>query len=167
MLKFDQLAVQGRTRRAALLAMGGWAFPVRDVVTAVGRDAAGQRIRNVAELAFCYDMWPGNLEYEVLFYREGWNWMESSWGNTVANVQLSHYGVHVGSRAEMDHITGQFYGILQEVVTVHHANPACADRRYHYRILDAEADLGCAVKLIRRLTLEQAEAVQKELLEGA
>lgn len=161
-IKFDQLAVVARDLVAQRAALAVADFPVHDIVAACGIGAWGQRINNIAELAFNYTLWP--MEYEVLRYTAGWNWHKAAGGTE--NVMTSHFGVHVQTNEEVDAIRALFPRLpLQEVVTVDHGNPACAERRYHYVILDAREQLGCALKVIRRLTLEEGAATLAKLLE--
>lgn len=158
--KFDQLAVVAMSELAQSNAMRIAEFTVRDTVTAVGYDDDGCRIRNVAELAFNYTLWPGGLEYEVLRYLDGWNWHGYKSRNT--NLTTSHFGIHVQTAEEVSAWKAYYGTPLQEVVTIHHSNPACANRRYHYVILDAVANLGCELKIIRRLTLEEGALMEEE-----
>lgn len=152
-MKFDQLALIASSNNARKAAMEGAEFAVQDVVTARGVDAFGRRIVNKALLAFNYTLWP--CEYEVLQYIEGWNWHDNFMPprNTLTT---SHFGVHVNTLDEVAVYRRNFGRPLQEVVTIEHENSACADRRYHYIIFDTRPRFGCALKVIRRLTLEEA-----------
>lgn len=156
--KFDQLAIVAMNETAQRNAMRIAQFPVRDTVTAVGCSDEGVYIKNVAELAFNYTLWPG-LEYEVLRYVEGWNWHM----HKLKYLATSHFGIHVQTAEEVSAWKAYYGEPLQEVVTIHHSNPACANRRYHYVILDARHNLGCELKIIRRLTLEEGALLEEEL----
>lgn len=158
-MKFDQLAVIARNETAQQLALTIGDFPVRDTVRAVGRDHAGRPLENTAELAFNYTLWP--MEYEVLRYVSGWNWHMLTGG---PSLFTSHFGVHVDTAEEVEAYREQ-YGrrVLQEVITQSHSNPHCLTRRYHYLILDAHQQLGTALKIIRRLRVEEAEAMTRGL----
>lgn len=158
-MKFDQLAVIARDEYAQQMALTVAEFPVRDVVRAVGRDNLGRPIENIAELAFNYTLWP--MEYEVLRYVAGWNW--HMLGGSLP-LKTSHFGVHVDTAAEVEAYREQ-YGrrVLQEVVTQSHTNLHCQTRRYHYLILDAQQQLGTALKVIRRLRVEEAEEMTRNL----
>lgn len=163
-LKIDQIAVacSREIDRQEALSVGG--FTVFDRVTAVGYVGYGSTrayTKNIADLAFNYTMIPG-VEYEVLRYVSGLNWIVAR--SRSQNVQASHFGIHVSSHEEMEHYRSQYKGdVLQEVVTIAHDNPACAERRYHYLILDAYHQFGCALKVIRRLTLDEGAALRNKL----
>lgn len=152
-MMFDQVALVARNPLAQNRALSLAEFPVRDVVTAVGIDNKGQPIRNVAELAFNYTLLPSSMEFEVLRYVEGWAWHQLVGGR---ETDLSHFGIHVKTAEDVNYFRSRGR-LMQEVVTVNHTNPGCAERRYHYTILDCYAQMGCALKIIRRLTLQEAK----------
>lgn len=159
-MRFDQLAVvvadaEALARQRDLMEELDAQF-TEDVVAAVGRDAFGNRIHNTAHLLFDYQTWP--MEFELLYYVAGWNWHMLK-PRTMPTV--SHFGIHIDSRDEMEMWRGHSV-VLQEVVTISHTNPEIASsRRYHYMILDLP--LGAQLKLIRRLSLAEAADLKQEL----
>ncbi len=159
-MKFDQLAVvtadvDALARQRALMEMMGAQF-AEDVVEAVGCNVSGAFIHNTAHLLFDYQTWP--MEFELLCYVTGWNWHML---RQLALPTVSHFGVHIDSRAEME-VWRERSAVLQEVVTISHTNPEIASsRRYHYMILDLP--LGAQLKMIRRLSLVEAEDLEQEL----
>jgi hypothetical protein len=158
MPQFDQLALACRDAEEQKSIAKAWHIDVEDEVTAVGFDKDGNLIKNVATLMFDHTSWP--MEFELLYYRSGWNWLRDM-PATKSGPYLSHLGIHVQSvEAMLRWREGR--RVLQEVVTVDHANPACADRRYHYVILDTQHEFGATLKLIRRLTLPEADALLHE-----
>jgi len=107
---------------------------------------------NVADLAFNYQLIPG-VEFEVLHYREGDNWIEA---NGVDHINgLSHLGVHVEDLdGAVRFMEARGFKIAQEVKTESHTNPHIANsRRYEYVIFDSREHLGFDLKLIKRLPL--------------
>ena len=166
MKKFDQLAivVDSLTRQDALTRLGAW---TADTVVTKGVDNAGHLIENRARLMFNYDQWP--MEYEVLLYEEGWNWhMLNPFQDS---PYLSHYGQHVPAGAagyEAIESAKEQWPVLQESVTQSHTNPTIAEsRRYRYVIFDTREHLGAELKLIQRLTIEEAAVVLAEVMMGA
>lgn len=158
-MKFDQLAVvtdvNTLARQQCLMEELGAQF-TEDVVEAVGCNASRAFIQNVAHLLFDYQTWP--MEFELLCYVTGWNWHML---RQLALPTVSHFGVHIDSRAEME-VWRERSAVLQEVVTISHTNPEIASsRRYHYMILDMP--LGAQLKLIRRLSLAEAADLEQEL----
>lgn len=162
-MKFDQLALAAKTPAAQAKALALATFPIRDVVTTIGQDYRGNSIQNTAELSFNYTLFPGNLEFEILFYRPipgDWNWLEEF--SNKDEITTSHFGIHVDTVAAVNFYRAQFPRVWMDVVTVQHENPACRDRRYQYLILDACEQIGCALKIIRRVTLEEAAQLRGE-----
>lgn len=103
--------------------------------------------RNVARLAFNYDMVPGK-ELELIQYLEGPNFHRHY--NVPVNG-MSHMGLHVPSIAEWTDDNNPPWSVVQEVQTLSHTNPAIRGlRRYTYRIYESQADLGFMLKLIER-----------------
>jgi len=160
--KIEQIAICPSDPQAAikLLTAMGAAEWVKDLVVAKGvvypePQALSRKVDgpteevNVARLAFNYDMNPGkNLEFEVLNYAAGDNWMARQ-PNTA-----SHLGMHCGA-SELAHWKAFFkrqrIPIAQEVHTQSHSNPAVAGIRfYHYCIFDTRPILGIDIKFIVR-----------------
>jgi hypothetical protein len=160
MLKFkiEQLAIYAPTEdqqgaAMALLAGLGASFSVSDIVTARGesrisKDNPLESCTNVAELDFDYELAP-NLEFEVLRYVEGRNWLINK-----NHACVSHIGTHVnedellmwkGRMAELN------IPVLQEVETLSHSSPGVPKgRSYKYVIFGARAVLGFDLKFIVR-----------------
>jgi len=107
---------------------------------------------NVADLAFNYQLIPG-VEFEVLSYREGGNWIEAIGAERTNG--LSHLGVHVEDLdGAVRFMEAQGYKIAQQVTTQSHTNPHIANsRRYEYVIFDSRDQIGFDLKLIKRLPL--------------
>lgn len=167
---FDQVAIgvtSDRLFQEACLEFNrsiGAQFIAEDEVLTVGRNVHGHRIENRARLAFAYNVWKGGLEHEVLQYLEGWSWHKLISGAHAGEPFLSHFGRHCETLGEME-VLSRGRMALQEVVTVMHSNPAIMDtRRYHYKILDTRRQLGAELKLIRRLTLEEAAQLREQLM---
>jgi hypothetical protein len=131
----------------AALSASGW---VHDHVKAEGA-VFGNAAKSEANLAFNYGMGEinGHLEFEILEYTDGDNWIEN------ITPCVSHLGMHVGSRGELDYWREFFHnrqiGIAQEVDTTDHSNPVIAGKRwYKYVIFDTRAILGVDIKMILR-----------------
>lgn len=149
----EQIAICPRDPKAAielLTAMGAdeWA---RDIVVATGSVYDGKEKTNVADLAFNYALREGEekpLEFEVLHYRTGDNWMAHQ------PASVSHLGMHcTGSELQAwKHFFRQRgIGIAQEVNTESHTNPVIAGKRfYNYCIFDTREILGVDIKFIVR-----------------
>jgi hypothetical protein len=118
-----------------------------DVVVAEG-EVRGQKGTNQAGLSFNYQLMKGGVEFEVLNYQDGPNWVSG-----YPQPCLSHLGVHVDNLEEVrERLVANGYEIVQEVVTQSHTNPAIKDnRRYHYVIFGTAQDMGFDLKLIQRL----------------
>lgn len=158
---FDQLAISCRDKIEQETIAEQWHIDVIDTVTAVGFDEDGKLIKNKAVLMFDHSSWP--MEFELLRYTEGWNWLQRQFTGERSGPGLSHFGMHLQSREAMD--TWRKAGkVLQEVVTIHHENPGCADRRYHYIILDTRHRFGATLKLIQRLSLAEADALLQSFM---
>lgn len=151
--KIEQIAITPKNTKAAkaLLAAIGLSSWIMDTVSARGTVAgtAGE-IYNAAELSFNYDAAPadGKLEFEVLNYKVGPNWMAGR------AQSVSHLGMHVTAE-ELELWRAKFaeheIGVAQEVHTEAHSNPAIKDsRRYHYVIFATRAVLGVDLKFIVR-----------------
>lgn len=140
-----------------LLAEIGAVDWTKDHVTAAGIVRGLDNCINEADLNFNYEIGEVEassgrfgIEFEVLHYTKGRNWMESRWPS------VSHLGMHVPSAIEMDQWKAFFaerkIEIAQEVVTQSHSNPAIAGkRRYNYVIFDTRSILGVDLKFILRL----------------
>ena len=148
----EQIAIAPRDPVAAreLLAALGLTEWSEDTVTAAGQ-VANEPARNKAQLAFNYQAAPDNkLEFEVLHYTEGLNWLmlRPTWG-------VSHFGMHVNAEEllavrQLMHERG--IRVVQEVVTQTHTNPVIAGKRhYQYVIFDTHTILGVDLKFIVRL----------------
>ena len=160
MLRFsiEQIAIappKGRAGHAQQLldemgaaqSASGW---VKDHVKAEGT-VFDNPAKSEANLSFNYGMGnqAGSLEFEILEYTDGDNWIEN------ITPCVSHLGMHVGSRGELDYWREFFHdrqiGIAQEVDTTEHSNPAITGKRwYKYVIFDTRAILGVDIKMILR-----------------
>ena len=149
----EQIAICPRDPKAAiklLTEMGAdeWAH---DIVVATGSVYESQNKTNVADLAFNYSLREGEekpLEFEVLHYRTGDNWMAHN------PPSVSHLGMHC-SAPELNEWKTFFkrrgIGIAQEVKTESHTNPVIAGKRfYQYCIFDTREILGVDIKFIVR-----------------
>lgn len=125
-----------------------------DEVVADG-EVFGYEASNRAALGFNYELMKGGLEFEVLNYLEGDNWVEA----VNQNIGLTHLGMHVEDIDPwIEKMEALEYQIAQEVTTVSHTNPAIKDnRRYRYVIFDTRDDLGFDLKLIQRLPYSPEE----------
>lgn len=148
----EQLAIAppDPQRAKALLAKMGWTEWTEDRVTAHGgvRDAVD--VTNVARLSFNYQTQRGTqLEFEVLHYESGANWMASR------GPSASHLGMHCTAEeldGWRDFFAKEGVGIAQEVRTSSHENPLIAGKRwYQYVIFDTRPILGIDLKFIVRL----------------
>ena len=131
----------------------GATYWVRDTVTANGH-GFGDPAQNTARLAFNYQLGApaelsGQLEFEILHYEKGCNWMESY------DFEVSHLGMHCTLEELFqwkDFFSQRGYKIAQEVVTSNHTNPAIAGKRsYRYCIFDTREILGVDLKFIVRV----------------
>lgn len=121
---------------------------VKDTVTAEGF-VRGKRGTNEANLAFNYDFrHPDQLEFEILDYRRGPNWMAAN------PASVSHLGMHCTADELLKwkrFFMARKINVAQEVNTVNHTNPAIAGKRsYNYVIFDTRAILGVDLKFIVR-----------------
>ena len=126
----------------------------RDNVVAEGRVASKvfgvNQGQNAARLNFNYEMIKGGLEFEVLNYDSGPNYLEEEVGPA-----LAHLATHVED-IESAHkwLVSNGFEVVQDVRTISHSNPAVpAERRYRYAIYDTRSVLGFRLKLIQRLTV--------------
>lgn len=108
--------------------------------------------QSTADLAFNYQLSnmesPKPIEFEVLNYRQGYNWMETR-PNSV-----SHLAMHC-SEQELEQWREFFKArgivVAQEVRTLSHTNPAIAGKRWYvYCIFDTRRILGVDLKFIVR-----------------
>jgi hypothetical protein len=123
----------------------------KDRVVASG-EVFGQPAINEAHLAFNYQLMKGGIEFEVLHYKAGDNWVQN------LNPCVSHLGVHVEQLGPVrERLMKMGLDIIQEVATESHTNPAIKDnRRYLYTIFATRAYLGFDLKLIQRMPYEPA-----------
>lgn len=125
---------------------------VRDVVDAEGY-VFGQDPKaihsNRADLRFNYQGVKGGLEFEIIHYLQGPNYLQGQ------SEGLAHMAVHVTDMdAAITHLKDKGFNLLQDVRTVYHSNENVPDyRRYHYTIYDTRKVLGFRLKLIERLTV--------------
>jgi len=122
---------------------------IKDEVAAKGI-INGKKGSNVAELHFNYQ-W--GIELELLRYNSGRNWHE--YRNPYGLPMFpSHQGYHCTEDEalhKIDEMGALNIGIIQEVYTYNHTNPAIAGKRqYHYIIFDSLEALGYDLKLIIR-----------------
>lgn len=143
---------------ALLRALGATDW-VKDLVVAEGSVHGSPGKTNVAELNFNYQMAadPAKpLEFEVLNYKAGENWMERS------PHSVSHLGMHCSNAdlLDVDRVMRRFsVPVVQEVHTQSHTNPAIANsRRYKYVIYGTRQILGVDLKFIVRKELAKAPA---------
>ncbi len=154
--EIDQVAICPTNPQAAielLSALGAldWA---RDHVVAFG-EVFGMPTASEADLAFNYSMddCAKPMEFEVLHYTEGSNWMDTD----ARRNSVSHLGMHC-TEEELEEYKTFFYSrkirIAQEVDTVSHTNPVIDGKRlYHYCIFDTKHILGTDLKFIVRKML--------------
>lgn len=152
----EQIAIVPRdpAKAIALLTEMGLAEWARDHVVAEG-SVRGVPGTNEADLCFNYDAAPqiGKLEFEVLNYTKGANWME------IYEPSASHLGMHC-SEEELDKwftfFTSRGIPVAQEVFTKSHTNPVIAGKRqYRYVIFHTRPVLGIDCKFIVRRDIAQ------------
>lgn len=137
---------------ALLTAMGleRWA---KDHVCAIGR-VFGEPTVSSADLAFNYEATSSKpLEFEVLHYTHGKNWMQTHGPST------SHIGMHC-SAAELEDWRAFFaernIDVAQEVNTTSHTNPVIDGKRFYtYVIFNTRPILGVDCKFIVRRDVPQ------------
>lgn len=149
--KIEQVAIAPTdpARAKQLLIDMGLADWIEDTVTAAG--SVGDRLTaNVANLSFNYMPLATNLEFEILDYIEGDNWIKGD----VPTV--SHLGMHVTAE-ELESWKEFFISrgifIAQQVHTSRHTNQFLIDngRKYNYCIFDTRRILGVDIKMIVRI----------------
>lgn len=141
---------------SSLMGMGDW---TEDQVTTKGflldEDGKDMAIENTANLSFNYS---GGIEFEVLQYIDGPNWLEERC-KPIPNAPwpvLSHIGMHCTDK-ELEHwmvvMSAANVQILQDVTTISHTNPFLLEtgRQYRYVIFGTEELLGFDFKLIVRI----------------
>lgn len=136
--------------KSLLTALGAqrWA---EDHVVALG-EVFGVEGRNEADLSFNYDLGVQHkpLEFEVLNYTSGPNWMNES----TRRNSVSHLGMHCSAEELVrwrEFFATFGIAVAQEVMTESHTNPAIKDQRwYNYVIFDTKDILGVDLKLIVR-----------------
>lgn len=150
---FDQVAMACRDRdqqktMARLLGGGEW---VEDQVTAEG-EVYGVRGRNVANLMFNYTLAP--VEFELLHYKEGPNWLSEQNAIPFGSWAMSHVAWHVDDTDPFStKLRNAGFGVAQSVETRDHTNPFLIKegRTYRYVIHEARHLLGFDLKLIQRI----------------
>lgn len=148
--KIEQIAICPPNPTAAKqllseMGAGDWAD---DVVVASGEVFGEADCTNVAALSFAYGLGAPALEFEVLHYQVGENWMANQ------AYRVSHVGMHC-TAAELEEWRRFFLHrdihVAQEVRTQIHTNPTIAGSRwYHYVVFDTFAILGVDIKFIVR-----------------
>lgn len=111
----------------------------------------GRPATNVANLSFNYGLGVEGgkaLEFEVLHYIEGDNWMQGQMPS------VSHFGMHCTAEELVEwraFFAARHIDVAQEVMTESHTNPVIKDtRRYNYVIFDTRLLLGVDLKFIVR-----------------
>ena len=158
----EQVAIAPRDpeRAIALLTAIGMDEWARDIVSAKGHVMGSKSIDyNKARLAFNYQATRPDgkaLEFEVLNYQEGNNWMRFN------DFSVSHLGMHctaeelAGWREKFKELG---ISIAQEGDTYLHTNPVIKDSRlYTYVIFNTRDILGVDLKFIVRRPVEGAPA---------
>jgi len=146
----EQIAIAPLNQIAAkkLLDDLGIDFPVHDEVSAKGK-VYGTAANNLADLDFNYTTLENATELELLYYKDGDNWIDEQ------QPCVSHFGMHVTYEqlAEFAEVFAKHeIEIAQEVKTVNHTNPSIAGSRwYHYVIYETYPILGVDLKFIIRL----------------
>lgn len=164
-IKIEQIAFTSsnpeltKRRLSVLLGMDEWTV---DQVRTKGviNNNLGRlvQVENLANLSFNY---AAGLEFEVLEYIEGNNWLSERGKplckrETLGWPDLSHVGMHCTAE-ELEQWTSHFkdkgVGILQDVTTLSHTNPFLIEcgRKYRYVIFHTEELLGFDFKLIVRI----------------
>jgi hypothetical protein len=159
--RIEQVAIAPNNPKLAMeilsdLGLSEW---ISDRVMARG-EVFGEEGVNIANLNFNYQAGNGNdpvgkpLEFEVLDYTSGPNWVDSRQNNDNFGSVVSHLGMHCTAE-ELEQFKEYFkakgFAIAQEVYTEMHENPAIKDsRRYHYTIFDTQKVLGVDLKFIVR-----------------
>jgi len=159
--KIEQLAISPRTekgvdRAKALMRALGVDDWIEDEVTAHGCVRGADGHVNTAGLSFNYGLGADGLEFELLEYKKGKNWLASIEDSRFCAV-ASHIGMHVTAE-ELQEWRKSFekLGIeeAQSVNTTAHTNPAIKDkRRYNYVIFDTRDLIGLDIKFIVRKDL--------------
>lgn len=165
----EQIAITPPDAQAAmdLLADMGAQEWVHDEVFASGQ-VMSVPSDSVAELHFNYDLGTpdGKLEFEVLDYTAGKNWMAArealapdrlARGENAPRItqhRVSHLGMHCSAEdleRWLEFFSERGYPIAQSVLTRQHENSAIAGKRwYRYVIFDTYAVLGVDLKFIVR-----------------
>lgn len=154
----EQIAIvpNDRAKAIELLKAIGLTEWANDLVVANGDVFGVKDCTNVADLAFNYQTADGAsglrsdkpLEFEVLDYRTGENWMQGREGSA------SHLGMHCTEVELHDwrrFFTARGIRVAQEVNTLSHTNPNIAGKRwYKYVIFDTRSILGIDLKFIVR-----------------
>lgn len=151
----EQIAIvpPNAARAIALLSEMGLSEWARDHVCAAGA-VHGEPGANEADLAFNYDATsPKPLEFEVLDYTSGPNWMEQY------EPSASHLGMHCSEEdlaAWHTFFTSRGIHVAQEVRTHSHTNPVIAGKRFYtYVIYNTRPILGIDTKFIVRRDVPQ------------
>lgn len=167
--KIEQIAISVPQRDGAVeflqkIGLADWFY---DRVYATGHVFDQRDVSNVANLAFNYQAGNGAdseagkpLEFEVLEYTEGANWIGYNITQGYAHQnQVSHLGMHVTAEELLEWralMSQEGVGIAQEVLTNKHENPAIRDKRfYNYVIFDTRAIIGVDLKFIVRIDVPE------------
>lgn len=150
--KIEQIAIAPKNPELAktLLKMIGANSWITDTVKARGL-VYGEPGDNVANLHFNYDLGE-NLEFEILDYREGPNWVaEGEAFGSVCHLGMHVTGEELGDWFEFFHQNN--IGIAQQVETQEHTNDFLIEtgRKYKYVIFDTRALIGVDLKFIVRV----------------
>ena len=149
------VAVPNVTKAKALMARIGAMAWHDDTVVAKG-EVFGVASENVANLHFNYEL--GNpeqkpLEFEILDYQRGGNWVDSIPRYDDQGV-VTHLGMHCTADELVkwrELFAEENIGVAQEVETQSHTNPVIAGKRtYNYVIFSTRGILGVDLKFIVR-----------------
>lgn len=147
--RIEQIAIAPANpiRARQLLAEMGAKHWTVDQPTAIGFvQSYTETVQNLATLQFNYEIAPAPVEFEMLHYVAGPNWLEGA-GSTV-----SHLGMHCTEKELeewKDFFSLRNIGIAQEVETTTHTNKSVTGN-YHYCIFDTRRILGVDLKFIVR-----------------
>lgn len=154
--KIEQIAISPKspTHAKTLLKELGAEHWISDIVRARG-EVFGDPSENIAELQFNYQLAAdgSSLEFEILDYQSGDNWVEQSAGK---GSVVTHLGMHVKDEAELeewrDFFAARGIPVAQEVDTQEHRNDFLIEtgRKYRYVIFDTREILGVDLKFILR-----------------
>lgn len=158
-MKMDQVAIaysndeeKAAIKRSLGLVDAPWIKDtVKAEITVLGRHNEFTAGENVAELEFCMDL--GGMQFELIRYTSGPNWINEAARLGVAFPMVAHVGFHLDEGEAWPN--AEVAGVLvQEALTIEHSNTDvnAANRRYHYRIY--RVGPSAYFKFIKRLTLQ-------------